>query len=105
MSSIALNKLKSFIERGPSDVAESDKYDEKLVQDVVAAMEDGNIDSELIDLMTNFDPENNPPEWVTSKKTWERAKRAVDPNGKGAKYSEPWAVVAHVYRKMGGGVA
>ena len=47
--------------------------------------------------------EGNPPAWVGDEATWERAKEAVRP--KWGDYAEPWAVVAHVYRQMGGTVA
>lgn len=59
-----------------------------------------------IEVMDGYDPEvdGNPPAWVgeEDEPVWERAKEAVDPEGAGAHYSDPWAVVAHVYKKMGG---
>lgn len=42
----------------------------------------------------------NPPVWVTSEATWNRAKEAVRKYWD--RYSEPWAVVAHVYNNMMG---
>ncbi len=59
----------------------------------------------MMALMEGYDPDldGNPPAWVANEATWDRAKRAVDPRGKGAqKYTTPWAVVTHVYKKMGG---
>lgn len=47
-----------------------------------------------------FSRPDNPPAWVKSEAIWDRAKAAVEPNW--ASYSEPWAVVAHVYEQMGG---
>lgn len=49
-------------------------------------------------------PIKNPPAWVADEATWERAKKAVRPESKKSqrRYSEPYAVVAHVYRNMGG---
>jgi len=44
----------------------------------------------------------NPPSWVGSEATWERAKKAVQ--SKWSDYDEPWAVVASVYQNMGGAV-
>lgn len=42
----------------------------------------------------------NPPEWVTDEGAWERAKKEVEKNW--GSYSEPWAVVTHVYKNMTG---
>lgn len=55
-------------------------------------------------LIADYDPERdgNPPAWVADEATWERAKEAVDPEGEGADYDEPWAVTSYVYRKLGG---
>lgn len=41
-----------------------------------------------------------PPAWVGSEGTWDRAKKSVQKNW--GRYSQPWAVVTHVYKKMGG---
>lgn len=43
---------------------------------------------------------DNPPSWVRDEATWERAKRQVRPYWHS--YSDPWAVVTHVYEQMGG---
>ena len=43
----------------------------------------------------------NPASWVADEAIWERAKAAADKGGYG---DEHWAVVAHVYKKMGGAV-
>ena len=43
---------------------------------------------------------DNPPAWVVDEPTWNRAKQQVRPYW--AAYAEPWAVVATVYRQMGG---
>lgn len=43
---------------------------------------------------------DNPPAWVRDEPTWEAAKAAVRPYW--GNYSDPWAVVAHVYHNMGG---
>jgi hypothetical protein len=47
-----------------------------------------------------FDKAHNPPGAIASEKTWDKAKKAVKKHWK--KYDEPWAVVYHVYRNMGG---
>ena len=75
------------------------------VEAAAAEVDAGEMDAETAALMDGYDPdiEGNPPAWVADEATWDRAKKAVDPEGKGAKYTEPWAVVALVYSKMGGG--
>lgn len=42
---------------------------------------------------------HNPASWVADEAIWERAKKATK-GGKGA--GEPYALIAHVYRNMGG---
>lgn len=61
-------------------------------------------DPELVEKLKDYDPERdgNPPAWVEDEATWERAKKAVEP--KWSEYDEPYAVVAHTYRSMGGTV-
>jgi len=44
----------------------------------------------------------NPASWVQDEDKWERAKAAADKGGYGGE--EYWAVVSHIYQKMGGGV-
>lgn len=63
--------------------------------------------AELVEEIAEFGPEvDNPPSWVANEGIWEEAKAAVDPDGEGAaKYPDPWAVVTHVYKRMGGVVA
>jgi hypothetical protein len=81
------------------------KDDEDIDVDAIAKqIEDGDGDEELMDLVKDYDPEvdGNPAAWVADEDVWDRAKKAVDPEGEGAKYDQPWAVVAHVYEKMGG---
>lgn len=47
-----------------------------------------------------FPHPENPPSWIVDEHIWERAKARVRPHWH--EYREPWAVVAHVYRQMGG---
>lgn len=85
------------------DVDEADLH--KYVEEEGERVNSGKQDKKLRKLMKGFDPEENPPKWVAHKAKWERAKEAVDPEGEGAdKYDEPYAVVAHVYKRMGGGI-
>lgn len=81
-----------------------DKSDEDIADEVGDEVEAGETDQKLMDLMEGYNPEEdgNPPEWVASESTWERAKKSVEKNWEG--YDEPWAVVAHVYKQMGGGM-
>jgi len=46
--------------------------------------------------------EGQPPSWAVDQAKWTTAEMAVKPHW--AEYPEPWIVVAHVYKNMGGGV-
>jgi hypothetical protein len=74
----------------------------QLVEEEAKRVESGNVDQELMDQMADFDPMDNPPEWAAQPDIWTKAEDAVDPEGAGAQYDEPYAVVAHVYKRMGG---
>jgi hypothetical protein len=120
---VPARKLRAFVEKESpkkkrrdedddeerDDESGEDEVDEakiaKFVKEEGDRVGNGKQDKQLRKLMRNFDPEDNPPAWVTSEAKWERAKEAVDPEGEGAeKYDEPWAVTAHVYKRMGGGI-
>jgi hypothetical protein len=45
---------------------------------------------------------HNPPASIASEKTWDRAKKIVKKYW--SRYSDPWAVVFDLYRKLGGKV-
>jgi len=98
---------------------------EALLADLISEMmEEGYLeDDKLADLVTEWlalkeeaaaaeeageeAPEgfSNPPKWASNPAIWDRAEKIVDPEGEGAKYSEPYAVVANIYKRMGGGVS
>jgi hypothetical protein len=93
-----------FIELTPEEIefiaemvengdGQPDLYDlaEELVEEIEAAEEEG------------VEPDQ-PPKWAASPAIWEKAEQAVDPEGAGSKYKEPYAVVTHVYRRMGGSI-
>lgn len=65
----------------------------ELAEELVAMMEEAEEEGEELE---------NPPAWAASPSIWDKAERAVDPEGKGSKYSEPYAIVVHVYKRMGG---
>jgi uncharacterized protein len=44
------------------------------------------------------------PSWAADPAIWSKAEAAVDPDGKGSDFDDPWAVVAYVYERMGGSV-
>jgi hypothetical protein len=46
---------------------------------------------------------DNPPEWALDPDIWEHARDTVAPHW--SNYEEPWAVVTHIYERMGGRVA
>ncbi len=116
---IPARKLKSFVDKDnpkkhhDDDDERDDKSEDKdktddaklskFVKEEGDRVNGGKQDPQLKKLMRGFDPEDNPPAWVRDESKWERAKEAVDPEGDGAdKYDEPYAVVAHVYKRMGG---
>jgi len=55
---------------------------------------------EWVKASQDFDRPDNPPASIADEATWERAKQAVEPYWD--RYSEPYAVVMHVYKNMGG---
>jgi len=57
---------------------------------------------ELKDWGHDYPAKGNPSSWIANEAIWEKAKKAVRKYWK--KYDEPYAVVADVYRKMGGKV-
>jgi len=98
-------------EEQPDELGLDDEITAEEIDDIAEMIEAGNGNPELMDLAEELaeavDEEGeamaNPPAWAKSKAIWRKAKKAVDPSGKGAgKYSDPWATVAHVYKKMGG---
>ena len=97
------------VEDDDEDTDEADDPAEDSLADIVAEcgdrVEAGDQDPVLHHLMADFDPAHNPPAWVENEAIWERAKKAVDPEGKGAeKWNDVWGVVAAVYSRMGGSV-
>lgn len=126
MASVDPKKLKAFIARDSkrpfekngrvkTDVEEeeegddekSDEDDEEDDEDEVDAEEigrqvqAGNGDKHLMKLSKGITDETNPPASITDESIWEKAKEAVKPRWD--EYEEPYAVVMHVYEKMGGG--
>lgn len=77
---------------------------EALLEDAAAEAET-TPDPELMDMLADFDPAGGaPPAGVVDAAKWAKAQMAVDPDGAGSQYADPWAVVAHVYKRMGGKV-
>lgn len=82
--------------------------EEQSPEDINALVEEAadealsSMDPEVAEYLAGYDAERdgNPPEWVADEATWEKAVAAVKP--KWDDYEEPYAVVAHVYKKMGG---
>jgi hypothetical protein len=61
-------------------------------------------DPELDKVMENYDPttDGNPPTWAEDADTWAAAEAAVKPTWE--QHAQPYHVVAHVYKQMGGTV-
>ena len=86
--------------------------DEEEIEEIAELVENGEGEPELYELAEELAEEiedlgeeaENPPAWAANPDLWNEAEKAVEPAGKGSKYSEPYAVVAHVYKKLGGAV-
>lgn len=91
---------------GEEESKDEDKSDEEIVGEAAAQVAAGTADENLMALVEDYDPEQdgNPPEWALDEDVWEKAKKAVAPDGdvEGAGYDNGWAVVATVYKAMGG---
>jgi hypothetical protein len=57
---------------------------------------------ELSDWGHDYPAVGNPSAWIADEDIWNKAKKAVRKSWK--KYKEPYAVIADVYKKMGGKV-
>jgi len=87
-------------EDGDEEDEESSDADEKMADEANGRIEGGKADEDLMSRMEDFEEDENPPAWVASEATWDRAKAATEK--KWDEYEDPWAVVAHVYKQMGG---
>lgn len=88
-----------------TDNMETSRDDDAVAAQVAAQWAAGKQDSQILKLMQNYDPEmEDVPMWVANEDVWQRAMMAVDPEGMGGSYDDPYALVAAVYRKLGGKV-
>ena len=95
------------------DDDDDEEITEEEIEEIAEMIDEGNGDAQLMELAEELaddieefgDEADNPPAWAASPAIWDKAEKAVDPEGKGSKYREPMAVVAHVYKKIGGTVA
>lgn len=81
------------------------------VGEIARQIKKGNGSPKLMKLSKGITPETNPPKWVQHKAIWQKAKAAVvgseEPDEgelEETGYDEPYAVISHVYKKMGGGI-
>lgn len=86
------------------DEREADTEEEKgptpeQVQAAVDAVDDGG-DDQIMDLVADFDDDGSVPDFVADEGKWNKAKAAVKPREDDLE--EPLAVIAHVYKSMGG---
>jgi len=77
------------------------------VDEIRQQLKDGEGDEEIMALVDGYDPEadGNPPSWVdpAEESIWEKATAAAGPEGE-SEAEDYWAVVTHVFKKMGGTV-
>ncbi len=124
------NAVKPFQEEAPAAEAEAEmegegeegegeeeiiELTEQEIEAIAQMIEDGEGEPDLMELADQLVEEmeaaeeegvelESPPAWVASPAIWEKAEQAVDPEDKGSKYTEPYAVLVHVYNRMGGTV-
>jgi hypothetical protein len=93
-------------EEQEADGQEEEKDYSQIVEEEAKKLDDGEPDEEIVEKMQGFDfVVDDFPEWVTEPEDqdkWNAAKDAVDPEGEGAKYDDPWLLIAHVYKRLGG---
>ncbi len=90
------------VEAGGDDEAVSDA---EIVQHCGAEVQSGKGDAQLEQLMASYDPTDGKPDWATDDALWQQSVEAVDPDGEGdSDWDDPWMVVAHVYKAIGGEV-
>lgn len=81
------------------DEEEHDDFSEDDLDEIADAIKRGKGDKKLVALSKDID-EDGDPDWVEDEALWEKAKEVVEPHWE--KYDQPYAVVAHVYKLMGG---
>ena len=72
-----------------------------MAQLIAEELDEGECDDDVMMLMADFDPDEM-PKWVLDEDIWKKASEIVDPEGEGAEFTDPYSVVAHLYKKMGG---
>ena len=83
------------------EAAEQEGAEEFMVKEAAEEVEEGG-DDEIMELMEEYEEGNN-PSWAKDHGIWKKALKAVKPEDEGSdKFDNPYAVVAHVYKKMGG---
>jgi len=83
---------------------DGDEHEGNVDVDAVAAeVENGHGDKKLMKLVKGYDPKKmgNPPSWAADEDIWDKAKDAVGPEDE-SDYDNYYAVLAHVYERMGG---
>jgi hypothetical protein len=103
-----VQKLKAFAGMAPAPVptakagmkpAAASAMQEMMRKAVEMAEES----DEIASMLRGFDPaEDEAPEGVLDMPLFERAVAAVDPEGKGKGFDEPYAVALALYKLMGG---
>lgn len=86
----------------PEHEHDEEGEDEIDVEAIGERVQNGKGDKRLMRLAEDVDDENNPPEWVEDEDKWEKAKDTAEPHWDD--WDEPYAVVAHIYQALGGGI-
>jgi len=87
--------------KGKGSAKEAEQAMKAMAALIAEELDEGECDDDIMMLMADFDPESM-PDWVLDEKVWKKATKIVDPEGDGAEFSDPYSVIAHLYKKMGG---
>lgn len=96
-------KAHDVAETQPEEALEKKPHEEIAnidVEELGARIARGEGDPRLLKICSGLTDENNPATWIADEDIWEKAKDAVKPYWD--RYDEPYAVVTHTYKAMGG---
>lgn len=107
MAKLSPTKLAAFVKSQSTPPRVKGKRSKIDVDAVRKQIANGKGDEEIMSLVDGYDPEEegNPPSWIDpdDEDIWDKAKKAAGPEGK-SEAEDYWAVVTHIFKKMGGTV-
>jgi hypothetical protein len=107
MAKLDPKKLAALVKKNGTPAIVKTKAPKINVDAIRSQIEDGDGDEEIMDLVDDYDPEEdgNPPSWIDpdDEPTWEKAKEAAGGEDE-SKAKDYWAVVTHIFKWLGGTV-